>query len=199
MLPAIAPQHTHDTFMITLRPITPSDVASVAALHAASWRSAYRGIVRDDFLDGDLIANRQALWSRRLGTELTGSPASFGFLAWSDDAPVGFAYAYPGADAKLGCLIDNLHVLPSCKGQGIGSRLLEEVGRQQLAQRGDERLHLCVFEANVAARRFYESLQARPIERQVVEVRGGGTAPEWVYAWPTAQALLQALAARHAS
>jgi len=34
------------------------DEAAIARLHADSWRAAYRGILRDDFLDDTVVANR---------------------------------------------------------------------------------------------------------------------------------------------
>ena len=43
-----------------------ADAASVAALHAKSWRVAYRGILRDEFLDGDVVQNRVEVWEKRL-------------------------------------------------------------------------------------------------------------------------------------
>ncbi len=64
--------------MIALHEIHQSDVATIAALHADSWRSVYRGILSDEFLDADLIANREALWHKRL-SEL--SDLNFGVLA----------------------------------------------------------------------------------------------------------------------
>jgi len=178
--------------MLSLQAIGPADPPHLAALHAASWRSAYRGILRDEFLDADLLGNRLALWEKRLATD----PAnSFGLLARQDGVPVGFAYAYPGADAVLGCLLDNLHVLPAMKGRGIGRALMSGVCRHLIGHAPEQGLHLCVFEANQAARGFYEALQGEPVKHQLVELRGGGTAPEWTYAWSSVPALLAALAA----
>ena len=39
-----------------------ADLPSIAKLHAASWRAAYRGIFSDEFLDGDLEADRMQSW-----------------------------------------------------------------------------------------------------------------------------------------
>ena len=70
-----------------------------------------------------------------------------------------------GVDATWGTLIDNLHVLPGLKGRGIGRRLLEAAALETARRYPDERVHLFVFEANAAARRFYASVGGREVER----------------------------------
>ena len=44
---------------IAYRSAEPSDVESVAELHARSWRESYRGAFLDAFLDGDLVGERR--------------------------------------------------------------------------------------------------------------------------------------------
>src|SRR5918995_694882 len=49
-----------------IRPATLADADVIAALHAASWRSAYRGIFRDSTLGPALDGERRAHWSGKL-------------------------------------------------------------------------------------------------------------------------------------
>ena len=49
-----------------LRAAGARDAEAVAALHADSWRRHYRGAYADSFLDGDVVANRCAVWSGQL-------------------------------------------------------------------------------------------------------------------------------------
>jgi GNAT superfamily N-acetyltransferase len=177
----------------TTRPITYSDVAAIAAIHAASWRNAYRGILRDEFLDGDILANRVALWEQRLSPC---PPEHFGFLAYIDDQPVGFTFAFGNCDARWGTMIDNLHVLPDLKSLGIGRSLLTAACIRALQIYPQAGLHLWVFEQNTAARRFYERIGGQVIERVTTEVPGGGEGSEWLYAWPSTNSMLVALDAR---
>ena len=39
---------------LTLRAMTAADATIVARLHAASWRTAYRGILSEEYLAGDV-------------------------------------------------------------------------------------------------------------------------------------------------
>jgi hypothetical protein len=43
--------------MVTLREAAEYDFAAIARLHADSWRSAYRGILYDEFLDNRATSN----------------------------------------------------------------------------------------------------------------------------------------------
>lgn len=42
------------------------DAAAIAAIHCASWRSAYTNVLEQSFLDGPIEADRIELWRRRL-------------------------------------------------------------------------------------------------------------------------------------
>jgi GNAT superfamily N-acetyltransferase len=172
--------------------MTEADADVVAALHVASWRSAYRGVLRDELLDGDMMPFRLGFWRARLGGP---GARQFGWLALAEGEPVGFAFALGGADPAWGTQIDNLHVLPAHKRRGIGRRLLAEVGAWYLASAPGEGLFLWVYEQNAAARRFYERLGAAAVERMVIDAPGGGQVAEWRYAWPSSAALLDALRA----
>lgn len=182
--------------MISIHPIRPEDLADVAYLHRESWRSAYRGIFSDAFLDSErVVETRVALWTRRLISEP--SPGSFGFIARAASGKaLGFTYSFPALDVQWGSLLDNLHVRPDQKGQGIGRQLLMALSEKfvhELGEVGDLGLYLWVFEANTAARAVYEHLGARPAERVVITLQDGSEAAEWRYVWNSPGELLRAL------
>ena len=54
--------------MLEFRQAEASDARVIAELHAQSWRNTYRGMLRDDYLDGDILYERVALWEKRLGS-----------------------------------------------------------------------------------------------------------------------------------
>jgi predicted N-acetyltransferase YhbS len=109
--------------LVTVRRAGPADADRVADLHAASWRSAYRGMLTDSYLDGPVEAERRAVWRGRLGPGL--DEARIVYLAEDDRGDlVAFACLQLGTDERWGALIDNLHVAPRRKGQGLGGRVL---------------------------------------------------------------------------
>jgi GNAT superfamily N-acetyltransferase len=141
---------------MTIRAAGLADAAAIAQLHTLSWQSAYRGILRDDFLERTLPENRRVLWHERLSQ--SERPDQFVLVDEEAGTIRGFACAFLDADPEWGCLLDNLHVVPGLKGQGLGRQLMVAVAQRvwQLRPRG--RLHLWAFEQNLAARRFYERL-----------------------------------------
>ena len=173
-----------------LRPLAESDIEVVARIHAASWRSAYRGMLQDEFLDGDLEANRAVLWTKRLSPMPRGH---FGYLASYKNQPVGFAFAFGEHDTQWGTQVDNLHVLQEFRCRGIGSMLLASVAAQAVETHGHLGIYLWVYERNLAARKYYEGIGAVAVERAVITPPGGGMVSEWRYTWPSAAALLSAL------
>src|SRR6185369_4532125 len=51
---------------LRLRDATGDDAPAIAALHAESWRTTYRGALRDDYLDGHIVRERTTVWRGRL-------------------------------------------------------------------------------------------------------------------------------------
>jgi len=141
---------------MTIRAAELADANAVAQLHTDSWQTAYRGILRDDFLAGPLHENRRALWHGRL-SELNRAD-QFVLVDEHEGEIRGFACGFLDADPEWGCLLDNLHVVPELKGQGLGRQLMREVAERVLRCKSNRRLHLWAYEQNLAARRFYERL-----------------------------------------
>lgn len=82
------------------------------------------------------------------GRELTGMALWFvSFSTW---------------EGRHGLHLEDLFVLPQHRGQGIGRALLAAVAAQAVS-RGCARLEWSVLDWNTPARRFYQSLGARPM------------------------------------
>jgi GNAT superfamily N-acetyltransferase len=169
------------------REATPADADAVASLHAESWRAAYRGILSDEFLDGDVFAERTGHWRERLAEP---DPDRHVLLAEEHGTLQGFVCVLAAADPRWGALIDNLHVRPGLRGRGLGTALLLEAARWVQSRDPDSPMHLWVYEANQPACRFYEKLGAIPVGREVKETLDGGSAALLRYSWPELQLLL---------
>lgn len=149
------------------RSTTIDDAKSIAALHVASWRDAYSGILATEYLDGPIEEDRLALWNRRL---LSPSPNQCVRVVDADNTIEGFVCAYADADPRWGSLIDNLHVLPHRRGMGIGERLLRLIAGELQTRAVDDGLFLWVFEANTAGIRFYTRLGGKVVESETSEM-----------------------------
>lgn len=175
---------------IHCRVATSDDADTIAALHAESWRVAYRGAMRDAYLDGEVGAERRTLWNERL----TAPPANQHVLVAEEGGEVvGFACAYGAADPTWGTELDNLHVRRRHHGSGGGTALLATVAAWCAALHSERGLYLWVLDQNHAARRFYERLGASDIGGDVWLAPDGSALPTRRYAWaPPAVATLAA-------
>jgi GNAT superfamily N-acetyltransferase len=173
---------------IQYREAEASDAERIALLHAKSWQCTYRGVLCDEFLDSDVVQNRLVHWQQRL---INPEKNQFVLLVEEGEYVKGFLCVIGEADAQWGALLDNVHVRPEMKGQGLGTELMHKAGEWVQANFPQSGLHLWVFEANYPARRFYERLGATKEHREVGEVTGGGTAPVLRYVWASIAPLLE--------
>lgn len=140
---------------------------------------------RDEFLDGDLVANRRDVWRERLGGV---RDDQFVCVAVVDSQIAGFICAYGAEDSEWGSLIDNLHVEREFQRNGIASALMRRAGTWLASSYGDCGVYLWVMEANQAARRFYETLGAGDAGA-VVKETDGGTGRVCRYVWSSPDVL----------
>jgi hypothetical protein len=106
------------TVSYRLRPATADDAEAIAALHTASWRRTYRGMMPDAFLDGGALENRRRVWRERLGSPNRDQHV---VVAESESRLVGFICTFAREDEGWGAYIDNLHVAHEWQGRGGGS------------------------------------------------------------------------------
>jgi ribosomal protein S18 acetylase RimI-like enzyme len=172
---------------MNIREASEKDAESIAMLHSESWRVAYRGMLRDDFLDGDIIQDRLNLWQQRLSSP---KENQLTLVAHEDQEIIGFACAFGKDHATWGTLLDNLHVNPERKRQRIGQHLMKEVSLWANHQYPKSGLYLWVLEGNHPARKFYEKLGAKYQEQELWAAPGGGNLISLRYVWMSLEPLL---------
>lgn len=165
---------------MTLRVATRADIPTIAHLHARSWRHAYKGVLSDAYLAGDLEQHRLQVWQARLQAA---DPASLCLLAEDCGVLQGFAYVQADQHPQWGSLLDNLHVDPALHRTGIGKQLLLHMARWCPDHANHPGLHLWVLQSNAQALAFYRALGAEAVGEDVWSPPGGGAIPRFCYAW----------------
>lgn len=147
---------------------TAADSQVIGALHAASWRIAYRGLLTDEYLDNDLDGERKKYWAKKM---VSLKPGEFVLLAEADSVVVGFISIMDIPDEGYSALVDNLHVTPQLKGLGVGAAMMRAAAKRLKAV-GKHNFYLWVLEGNTPAEKFYLAKFGRPLDRAQSEFGG---------------------------
>jgi 8-oxo-dGTP pyrophosphatase MutT (NUDIX family)/GNAT superfamily N-acetyltransferase len=176
-----------------LRQAVVSDAKTIAALHSESWRSAYRGILNDNYLDNGIFEERQNYWQETLNAPQP--ERRYVLLAEQDKKPIAFVSVFLDVEPEYGALLHNLHVLPHLRGQGLGRLLMREAARWTLEQ-NVKQMHLWVVEANTQARKFYEALGGEVVEKRLESVAGNVERDLLRYIWKDINTLVKSYVMR---
>lgn len=139
---------------ISVRTAAESDANRLAAIHIAAWRTAYRGVMSDEYLEGMDISQNTDGWRRNILHPKTGTVHLV--VQADDDEVVGFAIVGPGVDspAPASGQLYAINVHPDWWAKGIGT-VLFAAAEQTLISRGYQRGFLWVEATNARAISFY--------------------------------------------
>ncbi len=159
------------SLVYTIQLAESKDVPEIAALHAESWRAAYRGLVPEAFLGPALDDERLRAWRDRFAQPHPDRRVVFTAVS-NDRGLLGFSCVLADADPQHGPLLDNLHVKPAMRGAGIGQRLLRMSREWARTIAPGKPMHLWVIEANTPARAFYSAQGGCEGERRQQDMAG---------------------------
>ncbi len=164
-----------------------ADAELIALLHADSWRRTYRGMMRDAFLDDEVVEDRRSVWNERLA-----APAKNQFVVVAEEQEeiCGFACLFGDDDPVWGSLLDNIHVRLKGKSRGVGRCLMREAATWSQEHCPGRGMYLWVMEANLDAQRFYDRLGGSNRETREAENPDFDKANVLRYAWSDLSPLL---------
>ena len=152
------------------------DAEAIARVHVDSWRTTYKGIVPESFLQQLSYEQRAENWRRGIGKNAI-------YVAEDERGKiVGFATGGKertgnyDADGELYAI----YLLNEVQGQGIGKKLTQILA-QNLKDQGFTSMLVWVLDRN-SSKQFYESLGGQPIDEAMIEI-GGEEFKEIAYYW----------------
>ena len=172
-----------------IRQATPADAPAIAKIRIDTWRTAYRGIVPEDYLSNMSYEESERSWVSRL----SGTEREKTWVYVAVDAVgrlVGFVSGGMGRDEDpvYKSELYAIYILQAYQGQGIG-RLLALALVEKLVQMGFDSMLLWVFADN-PARRFYEAMGGQLVKTSQFEL-SGATIDEVAYGWLDIRTLLR--------
>ncbi len=141
---------------IAVRRAAAGDAPAIARVRVESWRTTYRGMIPDAYLDGMQVEASTAMWDRVL---TAGPNTTSVFVAEHRDEVVGFACGAMLKEPKhdLDAELAAVYLRREFQHAGLGRRLVAAVVAAQ-REHGATGLLTWVIAGNKAARAFYERL-----------------------------------------
>lgn len=146
-----------------IRPAGPEDVEAAETVRVATWQSAYRGIIADDYLDA-MEVDQEQMTLRAAGVARALAEGRTPLLvAEVDGRVVGYVNIGPNRDIGGGHIYA-IYVLPEAQSMGLGQALMNAAVAHLRAD-GHQKIGLWVASANDRTRRFYERFGMAPSGR----------------------------------
>lgn len=152
---------------IQLRRATVADAEALAAIRIEGWRTAYRGMIPDSYLDEMSLDENLLHWRAILQALPAKQDSLCVYVAVTDEEVVGFVSAMKLSEAKLNkdAEINAIYIRPQYQRCGIGKRMLHKAARS-LKEMGCHSCVIWVIEGNHPARHFYEEMGGTVLHTQ---------------------------------
>ncbi|WP_261133620.1 GNAT family N-acetyltransferase [Bacillus sp. Marseille-Q3570] len=143
------------------------DICQIAEVHVASWKTTYRGIVSDTFLDSLTSEQKVSQWTRNLEQA---DPILL--VAVEDGKVVGFVSAGNNRSDHLPfeAEIYAIYILKEYQRKGIGKALVN-AAVTEFKSRNWESMLIWALEEN-DSKHFYEKLGGKEAGRDQLQIEG---------------------------
>jgi GNAT superfamily N-acetyltransferase len=165
---------------IHIREAKIGDAENIARVRVDSWRTTYRGLLEDEYLETMTPDQYVHMWRNIIASAGT---QGYPYVAESNSGRiVGFAL---GGTDRNGSQVYNaelyaIYLLEGFQGEGIGRQLVRRLA-QRLLEEGYRSMRVWVLAKN-PARAFYESLGGEYLYQKTI-LLGGENYAEVAYGW----------------
>ena len=131
-----------------IRKAKAEDVLQISEIMVEDWKTAYRGIIDDDFLDAMDVEKRYQIEIRRYDQYM---------VAAEGQEILGYAWNQLTDDEAADCEIVALYVRWSKRKNGIGRALLQNA-MDTFRKAGKRKMIIWCLKENYESRKFYEKM-----------------------------------------
>lgn len=137
---------------MVIRKATIDDVKHISYIHALSWKSAYKGIIPQTYLD----ELKEDFWVPAFETWVNDNILTVQIISENGSLVGCVAYGRARDESLINWgEIVSIYLLPEYFGKGYGNKLLE-CALSDLKKSSYQNIYLWVLKQNQRARRFYE-------------------------------------------
>lgn len=154
--------------VLIIREATLFDAAGIAKVHVDSWRTTYKNILPDDYLEKLSYEQRTELWIRNISKE-----GNYVFVAEDDGGQIiGFTDGGKGEENNIENSGDltTIYILEEFQGMGIGKKLLQKIF-ETFEKLQFNTIFVEVLEEN-KSKYFYEALGAELFQTEKIRIAG---------------------------
>ncbi|ATP42408.1 GNAT family N-acetyltransferase [Solibacillus sp. R5-41] len=173
---------------MNIRKATLQDAQGIAKVHVDSWRTTYKGILPQFFLDNLSYDNREVLWKKNIAVEknvvLVAENVQGEIIGFADGSTRETNLVANASD------LTTIYLLEQYQGQGIGKKLLKEM-MESFKERQFQTIYVDVLADN-KTRYFYENYGAEYVKSVQLTI-GGKVVEEAVYVWKDIDAAIEKL------
>lgn len=161
-----------------IRKATLQDAEAIARVHVESWKTTYKGIIPDDFLNNLSYTQRTDLWTQAI----TQQDHYIMVAETSEGEIVGFADGWKKETNTVPHSGDltSIYILESYQGKGMGKQLLQALF-EIFKQLGWQKVFVEVLEDNKTCD-WYEYYSATLCKTVTIQI-GGVLLNERIYEW----------------
>lgn len=148
---------------VIIRNAVPADAEQITRAHVESWKTTYRGIFPDDWLDKSPETIAKNIENRRMRIAQDADLGWPNLVAIVDNKIVGWVAGGVNRNADFPYQADlcAIYLLKDYQNQGIG-KLLVKAFSELVIKNGMHSMIIWALEENHKARMFYEKLGGKP-------------------------------------
>ncbi len=168
-----------------IRRETISDAPGIAKVHVDSWRTTYKGIIPQSFLDGLSYEQRTKLWENNISDK-----SSMIFVAENEGEIIGFVTGGKrNTNEEAGASdLTSIYLLEEWQGKRVGKKLLNQIMNVFLEQ-GYQKIYVEVLAEN-KTRQFYQYYGAEYVKTVQLNI-AGKILNEEIYVWNNVEKVIQ--------
>ncbi|CAM4493711.1 GNAT family N-acetyltransferase [Paenibacillus phoenicis] len=153
--------------MIRLEQAVERDIEGIAHVHIESWKTTYRGLIADEFLDPITQERRVKLWLDIFASLQDDDRIVVGK---DGDCVVAFAHGGKCREAELGYEgeLYSIYILKEYQGMGLGQQLLNHI-INHLRSKGNTSMMAWVLEGNPSID-FYLRMGGKPFSSKEIQI-----------------------------
>jgi len=163
---------------LEIRRANKEDIKGVSRVYVDSWRTTYRGLVPDDYLDELSYEDAAKRWVDFLNNE----NEPFIYVAINDTGNIiGFASGKRIDEKNFDGELYSLYLLQECRGLGVGRQLISAIAKH-FKEKGIYSMMVWVMKQNKSGLGFYERMGGKEYIHRA-STFGGTVVEDVAYGW----------------